>query len=74
MITAGMAATSPVAVASKASAMPGATTARFVVWDFEIPMKLFMMPQTVPNRPTKGDIEPIVARNPMPCRTARLPP
>ena len=30
--------------------LPGATTARFVVCDFEMSMKLFMMPQTVPNR------------------------
>ena len=36
--------------------MPGATTARLVVCAFEMPMKLFMMPQTVPNRPTKGDV------------------
>ena len=34
--------------------MPGATTARLVVCDFEMPMKLFMMPQTVPNSPTNG--------------------
>src|SRR6478735_1893866 len=51
MMTAGMAATRPIAVASSASAMPGATTARFVVCDFEMPMKLFMMPHTVPKRP-----------------------
>ena len=29
-------------------------------------MKLFMMPQTVPNRPTKGAVAPIVARTPVP--------
>src|SRR6266568_5111736 len=51
MITAGIAATRPKAVASSASAMPGATTARLVVCDFEMPIKLFMMPQTVPNSP-----------------------
>ena len=49
--------------------MPGATTARFVVCDFEMPMKLFMMPQTVPNRPTNGDVAPMVARSP--CRAER---
>src|SRR6266481_1041259 len=49
-----MAAASPNAVASSASAMPGATTARLVVCSFEMPMKLFMMPHTVPNRPTNG--------------------
>ena len=46
--------------------MPGATTARFVVCAFEMPMKLSMMPQTVPNRPTKGAVAPIVARMPVP--------
>ncbi len=44
----------PMAVASSASAMPGATTARLVVCACEMPIKEFMMPQTVPNRPTKG--------------------
>ena len=29
-------------------------------------MKLSMMPQTVPNRPTKGAVAPIVARTPVP--------
>ena len=61
-----MAAASPNAVASSASAMPGATTARLVVCDFEMPMKLFMMPQTVPNRPTKGAVAPMVASTPVP--------
>ena len=59
--TAGIAATSPSAVASSASAMPGATTARLVVCCFEMPMKLFMMPHTVPNSPTKGAVAPMVA-------------
>src|SRR5262249_4440535 len=67
MITAGMAAARPHAVARSASAMPGATTARFVVWAFEMPMKLFMMPQTVPNRPTNGEVAPMVASKPIPC-------
>ncbi|CAH2406044.1 hypothetical protein MES4922_420056 [Mesorhizobium ventifaucium] len=66
MTTAGIAATSPIAVASKASAMPGATTARLVVCACEMPMKAFMMPQTVPKRPTKGAVEPIVAKTPVP--------
>ena len=44
--------------------MPGATTARLVVCDSEMPMKLFMMPQTVPNSPTKGAVAPIVAEHP----------
>ena len=29
-------------------------------------MKLSMMPQTVPNKPTKGAVAPIVARIPVP--------
>lgn len=37
----------------QSAAMPGATTARFVVCAFEMPMKLFMMPHTVPNNPTE---------------------
>jgi hypothetical protein len=36
---------SPRAVASSPSAMPGATTARLVVWAFEIPMKLSLLPR-----------------------------
>src|SRR5450755_4487313 len=71
MMTAGIAAARPNAVASSASAMPGATTARLVVCDFEMPIKLFMMPHTVPNRPTKGDVAPMVASNPMPIRILR---
>ena len=51
--------------------MPGATTARLVVCDFEMPIKLFMMPQTVPNSPTKGDVAPMVAKRPMPSRIRR---
>src|SRR6516164_6399135 len=60
-----MAATRPAAVASKASAMPGATTARLLVLLFAIEMKLFMMPQTVPKRPTKGAVVPMVASRPV---------
>ena len=71
MTTAGMAAASPNAVASSASAIPGATTARFVVCDFDMPMKLFMMPHTVPNRPTKGEVAPTVVSTPMPMRMRR---
>ena len=57
-----MAATRPIAVANSASAMPGATTASEVFFDAAIDWKLVMMPQTVPNRPTKGPAEPTVAR------------
>ena len=69
-----MAATRPRAVASSASAMPGATTARLVVCDSEMPMKLFMMPQTVPKRPTKGAVAPMVARMPVPMASRRPAP
>ena len=49
-----MAAKRPIAVASNASAMPGATTARLVVCAFEMPMKLFMIPHTVPKQADEG--------------------
>ena len=34
-------------------------------------MKLFMMPHTVPNRPTKGAVEPMVASTPVPLFMSR---
>ena len=37
-------------------------------------MKLFMMPHTVPNRPTNGAVAPIVARTPVPRAIARPAP
>src|SRR5262249_49740666 len=52
--------------------MPGATTARLVVWDSEMPMNEFMMPHTVPNRPTKGAVAPMVARMPTPREIRRV--
>ncbi len=51
--------------------MPGATTARLVVCSRDMPMKLFMMPQTVPNRPTKGAVAPMVASTLKPRRIRR---
>jgi len=45
--------------------MPGATTARLVFFEAAMDWKLSMMPQTVPNSPTKGAVEPTVARNAM---------
>src|SRR3982074_1778552 len=56
-----MAAIRPIAVANNASAMPGATTASEVFLEAAIDWKLDMMPQTVPNTPTKGPDEPTVA-------------
>ena len=49
-------------MANSASAMPGATTARPVFLASAMAVKLRMMPQTVPNRPTNGATEPTVAR------------
>ena len=61
-MTAGMAASRPIAVASSASAMPGATTARLVDFEPAMAWNEVMMPTTVPNRPMKGAAEPMVAR------------
>ena len=61
-ITAGMAANSPIAVAISASAMPGATVAIDTLCIAPSERKEFMMPQTVPNNPTYGLVEPTVAR------------
>ncbi len=58
----GIAAASPIAVAIKASEMPGATTASEALPVVPIPWKAPIIPQTVPNRPIKGAVEPVVAR------------
>ena len=60
-MTAGIAASRPMAVASSASAIPGATTARLVDFEPAIAWNEVMIPTTVPNRPTNGPAEPIVA-------------
>src|SRR5215217_7901303 len=57
-MVAGMAATRPIAVANRASAMPGATTANEVFFEAAIDWKLVIMPQTVPNRPMNGPADP----------------
>src|SRR6266511_4336436 len=49
------------AVVTSASEMPPATTVRPEAWDPDISRKALMMPMTVPNRPTNGAVEPIVA-------------
>jgi hypothetical protein len=51
-MTAGMAANSPMAVATSASAMPGATVASVTCCRLDSPMNACMIPHTVPNRPT----------------------
>ena len=43
--------------------MPGATTLRLVLRLTAMAEKLRMMPQTVPNSPTNGAVEPTEARN-----------
>src|SRR5512134_863385 len=58
-----MAANRPRAVATSASAMPGATCASVACCTLARPRKACMMPHTVPNRPTYGLTEPVVARN-----------
>ena len=67
-MTAGMAASKPMAVATKASAMPGATIASVACFTWPKPMKAFRMPHTVPNKPTYGLVEPMVASNTHPLR------
>jgi len=62
-----MAATSPAAVATSASAMPGATVASVAFPAVAIPEKAFMMPHTVPNNPMNGVVLPVVARNGSRC-------
>ena len=60
--TAGIAANKPSAVANNASAIPGATIAKLVFLEIAIDWNEFIIPQTVPNNPTKGAVDPIVAR------------
>ena len=57
-----MAANKPNAVAKSASAIPGATIAKLVFLEIAIDWKEFIIPQTVPNKPMKGAVEPTVAR------------
>ena len=57
-----MAANKPNAVAKSASAIPGATIAKLVFLEIAIDWKEFIIPQTVPNNPIKGAVEPTVAK------------
>ena len=61
-MTAGIAAKRPIAVAIKASDMPGATTAKDAWFTVAKPLKEFIIPHTVPNSPIYGLVEPTVAR------------
>ena len=58
-----MAANKPIAVAIKASAIPGATTAKVACCILPKDINEFIMPHTVPNKPTYGLVEPTVAKN-----------
>ncbi len=60
-MTAGIAANRPIAVAISASAMAGATVASVACCTLPRAWNAVRMPQTVPNRPTYGLVEPIVA-------------
>jgi hypothetical protein len=59
-------------VAIKASAIPGATTARLALPARPIPSKALMMPTTVPKSPMYTVALAVVARNDMP-RSSRSP-
>src|ERR1044071_6290155 len=54
-----MAANRPIAVATSASAMPGATCASVACCTFARLRNACMMPHTVPNRPTYGLTDPL---------------
>ena len=47
--------------------MPGATTARLVLFVIAIDWNAFTIPQTVPSNPINGATEPIDARKLIPC-------
>src|SRR5215813_10174438 len=61
-MTAGIAANRPNAVAIKASAMPGATARKVAVLALARPANEVITPQTVPNSPTNGVTDAVVAR------------
>ena len=62
----GIATNNPSAVTNKASAIPGATTAKLVFCAMAIAWKLFIIPQTVPNKPIKGATDPDEAKKDKP--------
>src|SRR5206468_7279194 len=61
-MTAGIAANRPNAVAIRASAMPGATARNVATFALARPANEVITPQTVPNSPTKGVTDAVVAR------------
>ena len=62
--TAGMATKRPTAVATRASAIPGATVASETLFISAMAENECMIPHTVPNRPMKGAVLPVVAKSP----------
>ena len=58
----GLQLTIPSAVANKASAIPGATIAKLVFLEIAIDWNEFIIPQTVPNKPINGAVDPTVAK------------
>ncbi len=64
-----MAAARPMAVANSASAIEGATTVRLVFFCAAIAWKAVMIPQTVPNRPMKGEAVATMASRLRPSST-----
>jgi len=67
-ITAGTATKRPNAVVTSASAIPPATAAIPAVSSVFMPWNALMMPIVVPNSPTNGATDPIVARPPRPLQ------
>src|SRR5688572_24770880 len=63
-MTAGIAANKPMAVATSASAIPGATMASVTCCTFPIEVNAFMIPHTVPNNPTYGPVDLPQLRDP----------
>src|SRR5581483_4260766 len=60
-MTAGIATNKPAAVVISASAMPGPTARRLAAPAEPSPINASMIPQTVPNSPTNGVTDPVVA-------------
>jgi hypothetical protein len=60
------------AVVTRASAIPADTAARPPEPDSAMPANALMMPRIVPTRPTKGAVEPVVARMLSPFRSRSL--
>src|SRR6266568_3856767 len=71
-MTAWMATAMPPAVVTRASEMPAATTLKPPWPETPIWWKACMMPTTVPNRPMKGAVAPMVPRSHSRARSRRL--